>query len=554
MTTGAEIVARQIAKSGVPVLFGVMGDGNLGIIDSFMLQGGHHVAARHELGAVAMADGYARATNRVGVATCTIGPGFTNGLTAMINARKGRSPVVIVSGDLPTNPELVRSFLRVQEVDQSALARLAGVESIRASVGSLAEDTARALHRAMERSAPVALFIPKDVLVEDVEVETLVDEARPRPATQEAEQTQLRIAVETIERSSRPVILAGRGAALAGATGNLIALSKRIPALLGTTLRAKDMFKGAPGNLDIVGGYSSALTRDLLGQTDCLITFGASLNDHTTMEDRLIPSDAWIIQCDSDPDAMKTDGKFVHLHGDARTAAMALHDAIPDRGNGADSAWVSAARLELGAHDRHSEYTSSHSDRGLDPRWLAMALDESLPHRILVLDSGHFSGFANVYMHVDSPIDHLFAHDFGAVGLGLGTAIGAALARPDELVALVVGDGGLMMSLPDLDTARREHTNLAIFVMNDGGYGAEAHRLRLKGHDPGPALFTNPSFTALANAIGIRSMVLATPEDLHELPRFLEEGEMPVLVECLVDPLIRSRTMEDLYRVGRAQD
>lgn len=554
MTTGAEVIAGRIAKAGVTVLFGVMGDGNLGIIDGFMSLGGHHVAARHELGAVAMADGYARATNRVGVATCTIGPGFTNGLTAMINARKARSPVVIVSGDVPTDPDLVRSFLRVQEVDQTALAGWAGIESIRAKIESLAEDVAEALRRSLDTSAPVALFVPKDVLLADVETGDLVDRPRPAPVAKGPEETRLRKAVGIINSSSKPVILAGRGAALAGAGRDLVTLSERIPALLGTTLRAKDMFRGVPGNLDIVGGYSSTPTRHLLAQTDCLIAVGASLNDHTTMEDRLIPSGASIIQCDSDESAMRSGDNHVHMPADARAAAIALLAAIPPRDNGAASGWVSAGRDELGAHDRHSEYPSSHTERGLDPRWLAMALDEILPQRILVLDSGHFSGFGNVYMHVGSPFDHLFAHDFGAVGLGLGTAIGAALARPAELVALVVGDGGLMMSLQDLDTARRERLNLAVFVMNDGGYGAEAHRLRLKGHDPGPALFANPPFTTLANAMGIRSMLLQAPDDIQELPGFLEQDNMPVLIECLVDPLVRSRTMEDLYRAERSQN
>ncbi len=177
-----------------------------------------------------------------------------------------------------------------------------------------------------------------------------------------------------------------------------------------------------------------------------------------------------------------------------------------------------------------------------------MRLDESLPRRILVVDSGHFSGFANVYIHVDEPGDYVFAHDFGAVGLGMGSAIGAAIGRPEDRVVLVIGDGGLMMSLVDLETAARERLSLVVIVFNDGGYGAEAHRLRLAGADPGPALFANPSFEGVARSLGCVGVTLRTPEDLAGLQDLLGDTGRPLLIDCHLDPMIRSRTMDALYR------
>lgn len=553
MSRGHQIIAHRLRQLGVSTLFGVMGDGNLQVIRSFVDLGGRYVAARHESGAVAMADGYARVTGEVGVATCTLGPGLTNATTALVSARKAGSPVVLVSGDVPNAPHRVRSLLEVQRIDQATLARSVGLTMINLEIGSIASGVASAVESAQRLSRPVVLLVPKDLQDDwhDEEAQTphpsqsgAFAEDGPAPDAVSVDE-----AMSALRASRRRVILAGRGAVEANARQLLLELGRRMPAFLGTTLRAKDLFQGEPATLDIVGGYSSALTKRALEEADCVLVMGASLNDHTTVENELVGSHQTIIRCDIDKTSIEQGPQVrVGVVADARELAQILVDRLSESELSIDQEWFSSTREGLLSNRRDDEYSQPATDRGLDPRWLAMRLDESLPPRVLVVDSGHFSGFANVYIHVDEPRDYVFAHDFGAVGLGMGSAIGAAIGRPEDRVVLVLGDGGLMMSLVDLDTAARERLGLVVIVFNDGGYGAEAHRLRLAGADPGPALFANPSFEDVARSLGCAGVTLRTPEDLARLHDLLGDTGRPLLVDCHLDPTVRSRTMDALYR------
>ncbi len=174
-------------------------------------------------------------------------------------------------------------------------------------------------------------------------------------------------------------------------------------------------------------------------------------------------------------------------------------------------------------------------------------LDAALPaRRLLVVDAGHFSGFAQQGLRSSHARDYTFTHQFGAIGQGLGIALGAAVARPGERVTAILGDGCLLMSVAELDTLARYRLPVTVLVMNDRSYGQERHALAAKGFDTRAAVFATPELSALAAAFGIAGAPVDTREALAALPATLAEADGPLLVDVRIDTGIQNRSFDDI--------
>jgi len=543
-----EAIGETLKKLEVQATFGLMGDGNL----RFMTHLAHEIgipyyAARHEGGAVAMADGYARVTGQVGVCSVTQGPGVTNTLTALTEARKAGSPLLLLAGDSPTR------FLRHnQDVDQPAIFNSVGVgvERVR-SPDTVVLDVARAFNRAWATQRPIAMQFPTDM--QDITCDTAalpaVTARRPPPSQPPVEL--IKFAADLITASKRPAIVAGRGAVRANARRPLESLAEQIGALLATTAQAKGLFTGNAFYVGSSGGFASPLGERLLPEADLILAFGASLNHWTTRNRELFAPSARIVQCDVDCSAIGalTPVDF-GLAGDAAATAEALSEDLMRRGTQSAGFRTPEIQRQI-ATFRLDDFQDQGDGRTVDPRTLMLKLDSMLPRsRTVVLDSGHCMGWAAVYLSAPDAAGFIFSNDFQAVGLGLGTAFGAAIARPDRLTVLTPGDGGLMMSLGELETFVRYKIPLLAIVINDAAYGAEVHLLKHVGLPSDRALFRDNDFAAIAFAMGAQGTTVRDISDLDRLQTWLDQPLGTMVVDCKVDPQLRGAWFDKVFAPG----
>ena len=413
----ARAVARTLVGGGVEAAFGVVGSGNFLLANELRDAGAAFYAARHECGAMMMADGYGRATGRLAVATTHQGPGFTNALTGLVEAAKARTPAVLLTADTPA-ATLWSNF----KLDQAAIAHACGaiVERVH-EPATAARDAARALGRATAERLPVVLQVPIDLPAQ------AAPEASPAPAGATAGPAPARDDVEAVAEllatAAFPVLVAGRGAVVSAGAGEAIEeLAAHAGALLATSAMAHGLFARQPFALGIAGGFASPVCSELAAQADLVVAFGASLNRWTVRHGELFGAAAKIVQVDVDPDAP---GRLHHCDravvADAALAARAFTDALRRRGPARTGARTSAVAAEIaGRRWRDEPFADDGTEEFIDPRALTIALDDLLPaERTVAVDSGHFEGYPAMYLEVPDARGFVFPNAFQSVGLGL---------------------------------------------------------------------------------------------------------------------------------------
>lgn len=529
-----DAVARTIADHGVRTLFGLMGDANMLYITDFITRHqGRFVPATDERNSVLMAGGYAAAGDVTGVATVTHGPALTNAVTSLVEVTRGRLPVVVVTGDTPADRD------HLQRIDIQEVARLAGsgYEKVWAAE-TAARDTARAFQRAAAERRPVILDVPYDLLEYD-SGDYRFGGPVVSPQRTQADPDVLDNALGLAVNASRPVVLAGRGAVRAGARDALLELSDYLGAPIATSLLAKDYFRGHPLNLGICGGLSTPVATGRLATADCVLAFGASLNQFTAYSGGLL-RDARIVQVDCDPASF---GSYtpveVPIVGDARAVAEQMLSSLKDAGYEPAERQTEGLARELREWSPSSDFKDQSGTDTVDLRAAMITLDHVVPERRnLVTDGGRFVLTPWRYVHVDDPLGFVHSVNFGSIGLGLGTAIGVAAARPDRVTLVVLGDGGFMQGSTELRTAVNERLPLIMVVANDGAYGAEWRKLKGYGLDPGFSRTNWPDLAGLAEACGARGYTVRTVEELEELKPVFADLTGPVLVDVRIDPVV----------------
>lgn len=544
----SEAIGRTLVERGVETFFGLVGSGNFAVVNALREAGAEFYSSRHECGAVMMADGYARVSGKVGVCTTHQGPGFTNALTGLVEAAKSRTPLVLLAADTPAGT-LWSNF----KIDQAAFAATAGaIAEIVRCPETAAEDAARALRRAVVERRPVVLNVPIDLVQMPVPDEP---SAIPRPPDLEPPRPAGRVVAEAadlIAASERPVILAGRGAALSeGGREALEALGERIGAVMTTSAVGNGLFAGNPYDVGISGGFSSPLAAELLGRADLILAFGASLNRWTTRHGRLFSQAARVVQVDLDEEPIGALYRAeVGIVGDAAATARAVHEELERRGVEKTGLRGEGLEREIATRRHRDEpYEDAGTDEHIDPRTLSIALDDLLPReRTVATDSGHFMGYPAMYLPVPDARSFVFAQAFQSVGLGLANAIGAAIARPDHPTVAAVGDGGALMALGELETAARYRLPMVVMVYNDAAYGAEVHHFGPMGQPVDATQFPNTDFAALARAAGAEGITVREPEDLAPLKEWLGRRDGPLVVDAKVNPKVRAEWLEEAFR------
>lgn len=552
VATVNQVLAADLKAMGVEVVFGLMSDDTVTLVIALEAIGVRFVGARHETQAVLMAEGYAFASDSLGVALVGRGPAATNALTGAIHASKTGSKVLLILGDDPIldgavnmmGPDLKNIHtLGAPEIYATAGLRTFPVRSAGSARPMLA---AAAAHAKLGRTA--TLHLPTTVQETQMEIGdgSRLASTPPSAGTQRAAQVAIDAAVALLEKSRRPLIIAGWGAHRADAREPLEQLAMRTGAVLATTLKGCGMFRGNPYELGVIGTFSHSAGRKLIDEADCALVVGAGLNI-LTMSFGASLRDIPIIQVDANRASI---GRWSTVQlavvGDARAVTEQLLDALPDRSDAEKPFHTEETRRLLATFEHTQDFVDESVPRGIDPRSLGLELERLLPgERTIVYDLGNFLGIVP-YLSVRAPDRIKMTPEFASIGLGMGTAMGVARARPDLPTVLFVGDGGLLMSLGELESVVREDLPLVIVVMNDRAYGAERHFLELRGLPIAKSMFPEADFAGIASALGYEAATIASLEDLAPLHESLANPTGPILLDCLINPKIAAPFMAEV--------
>lgn len=593
MTTLAGALASAIMRHA-DYSFGLMGNGNAHLIDALTQLGMPFSEVRHEAATVASADAYTRITGRLAVATATYGAGYTNTLTALAEAARARTPLLLVVGDAPsTGP-------RPWDIDQEMASAAVGVRTYTVGTHDVDEVVDRAAAAALRRRTPVVIAIPYDQVTAvipkpsgqpDLGIDlsdpaTLRDLARatlpaksetgnsgvsgksaqgapnsaPRPASA-ATAAELDAAAKSLLSAKRPIVLAGYGAWLSDAASELGAIATRLGAATASTALARGIFPEQTYDLGITGGFGQEAAMDVIANADLVLVVGASLNQFTMRFGELFGPDTTVIRIDIDqvsPPKTAHPINYFALQGDARELLTALNERLSDPQHLPGIWREQIAGLEPGGALRVRDSGSLNdggmcSDGRLDPRSVAARLAELLPEdRHVTSDGGHFIGWANMFWPVASPERMIMVGTaYQSIGLGFATTAGVAAAAPGSTVVLSTGDGGGLMAIADLETTIRTADSCVIVVWNDGAYGAEVHLYGKMGLDETPMRIPNVNFAGIAAALGATGVRVDALDDLDALRAWRDAGAHgTILLDCRVSSTVVAPYQREIQQVN----
>jgi thiamine pyrophosphate-dependent acetolactate synthase large subunit-like protein len=410
------------------------------------------------------------------------------------------------------------------------------------STDNMAEEIAEAFYAARVHRVPVVLNLPMDLQEEtidwDYEYQPSTRFLPPRIKTPSPDL--LAPVIEKLVAAERPVIIAGRGAIASGAKDAIIELADRVGALLATSLQGKGYFAGHPWDIGIAGAFASAPSEQLLAEADFVLGVGAELGYYTTEGGLLFPS-AEVARIDIKP--MPEEIGVIpglYVQGDGRKSVTALNEALASRQVRKTGLRTAATKAVLDAPPHRFDTPAD----GLDPRVLARNLGAALPKGLLfTLGAGHFMSWVAMYMPLPERAEIQYSYNFGAVGQGIGVAIGTGAGNPGRPHVAVEGDGSLLFNLQELETIVRHKMQMVLVVWNDAGYGAEVHKLVAKGFDEKLAQWESPDFVALAKAFGGDGVKLGAPSEIGEaIATGLHKGGL-----FLIDARVSPSTATDPY-------
>jgi thiamine pyrophosphate-dependent acetolactate synthase large subunit-like protein len=539
----SEAVGATLAGLGADTVFGVVGSGNFHVTNALIANGARFVATRHECGAACAADAWARGTGRVGILSVHQGPGLTNALTGITEAAKSRTPLLVLAADVAG--AAVRSNFRI---DVAALAASVGAVADRLhSPNTAAADAARAYRTAQRERRTVVLAMPLDVQAarcEPPKVPPVPPLAPPAPAPEAA----ARLA-QALTEAERPVFVAGRGARAARAV--LEELADACGALLATSAVAKALFHGSPWDLGVSGGFASPLTAELITAADLVVGWGSSLNMWTMRHGRLIGPGARVAQVDDDSVAIGAHQPVdIAVHGDVAQTARVVLGSL---GGGTQPGYRSGelqARIAREVRWRDVPYDDQGGNGVIDPRTLTIALDDLLPaERVVAIDSGNFMGYPSMFLSVPDEQGFCFTQAFQSIGLGLASAIGAALAQPDRLPIAALGDGGALMGVSELETVVRLGLPMVVVVYDDEAYGAEVHHFGPDGFALDTVRFPPADIAAIGRGFGCAGVTVRGPGDLGPVRDWLSgPRDRPLVIDAKVASASGSWWLEEAFR------
>jgi acetolactate synthase-1/2/3 large subunit len=533
--TGAEILWECLLREGVDVVFGYPGGANMPIYDAMLNYPVHHILVRHEQGAAHMADGYARASGKVGVAMATSGPGATNLVTGISTAMLDSSPIVCITGQVHAHLIGGDAF---QEVDVTGITLpITKHNYLVTRASEIAEVVREAFYIARSgRPGPTLIDICKNAQSESAEFEYPEQISMPgyRPPAH-APMPKLKQALELIEQAKRPVILVGHGALISGAVEELRNFATKTNTPVASTLLGLGSFPAShPLNLGMMGMHGEAYCNKAIQNADLLLAFGMRFDDRVTGNLRTYAPHARKIHIEIDPSEINKNVPIdISLVGDLKTV---LADLIPMLDEYDHATWLGEIE-DWRAESKIRDIQSWLDDGKLYvPHIIRSIWQETQGDIILTTDVGQHQMWAAQYFPIDKPNRIITSGGSGTMGFGLPSAIGAWFAHPDHEIWTIVGDGGFQMTQAELSTAIQENANVKIAIMNNNFLGMVRQWQELFFERRYSAVeLHNPDFIKIAEAHGIPARRVTMPGEVQTAIQFARQTPGPVLVEFKVE-------------------
>ena len=535
---GSEIIMECLLREGVSVMFGYPGGAILPTYDAMTQYQDriHHVLVRHEQGASHMADGYARATGRVGVCIATSGPGATNLVTGLATAMMDSSPIVAITGQVPIPAIGSDAF---QETDVTGVTLPVTKHNyLVTDVDDLAYTMKEAFYIARTgRPGPVLVDVPKDVqnaVTEYVHPEgeiTLPGYHPPSTAGEDDIDGALRL----IQEAERPVILAGHGVMMSGATQELRELAERAQIPVALTLLGKGGIpEEHPLVIGMMGMHGEASSNLAIQEADLLIALGMRFDDRVTGNLKTYAVNARKIHIDIDRSELNKNVKVdVGIAGDLRTV---LRQLLPKLQPKTHRQWINRIRNWLEDSSERDILNYETPDKLLTAQVINDIWKLTDGDAITVTDVGQHQMLEAQYYPHQRPSTLLTSGGLGTMGFGFPAAIGAKFGMPDEEVWAIVGDGGFQMTLCEMATAVQENINVNIAIINNHFLGMVRQWQELfyeKRYQATPMF--NPDFCKLAEAYRIPAVRVTRREEIEAAVQFAQDIEGPALIEFVVE-------------------
>ncbi len=526
---GAKMLMECLAREGVECIFGYPGGVTLPLYDVLYEHPIRHVLVRHEENAAFAAEGFARATGKVGVCCATSGPGATNLTTGLVDAMMDSIPIVAITGQVPSRMIGIDSF---QEADTFGITRSCTKHNY---LVKRLEDLPRIVHEAFYvaasgRPGPVLVDITKDVLQGRGHYQPVTAIHLPGyKVFTEGHAGQIRRAAQMIQGSERPLVYAGGGIVAAGAAAELREFVERTDAPAVITLMGLGALPSEhPNFVSMPGMHGSYAANMAMTESDVLIALGVRFDDRVTGRLAAFAPHAKVIHVDIDPAEIgKTRAPDVPIVGDVKRVLAKLNKLLAETGEAA-SETVAAARRDWwrrvrGWQEEHPLRPVT-SETEIKPQHLMAEIDQlSGGGAIVASDVGQHQMWAAQLVRFSAPRLWLNSGGLGSMGFGLPAAIGAQFACPGKLVFALVGDGGFQMSIPELGTIASNALPIKIIVMNNGYLGMvrQWQELFYNNRLSAVELDCFPDAAKLAGAYGFTGRTVESP---HELRAALEEA------------------------------
>ncbi|MDY4690665.1 MAG: biosynthetic-type acetolactate synthase large subunit [Atopobiaceae bacterium] len=538
---GAQAIIASLEAEGVDTIFGYPGGQAIKIYDAlYDSKKIHHVLARHEQGATHMADGYARATGRVGVVLVTSGPGATNTVTGIATAYMDSVPMVVITG------QVTRGVIGTDAFQESDIVGITMPVVKHSFLLQSTDDLTRTFREAFYiastgRPGPVLIDVPSDLSSAEMVFHYPDSVSLPSyKPTYKGNAKQVRQAVELLASARRPLIMAGGGIVSSHACAELTELAEKLDAPVVTTLMGKGAMRCSnPHNLGPVGMHGSKYANLAVTECDLLLAVGARFSDRVTGKVDEFAPHAKVIHIDIDPAEIgKIIDPDVPIVGDARGILASINERLDKLGvSGVGSEWFSRV---CEWRERWPLYASDFADYPdkIAPEVLLSKLSDKLDPEasVVTTEVGQHQMWAHQNIHREHARTFLSSGGLGTMGFGFPAAIGAKIGRPDDEVVCIAGDGSFQMNSQEMATAAINGVAVKVVVVDNRALGMVHQWQRLFYHErySFTELDANPDFVKLADAYGWRARSVSDPDELDGALDEMLASDVPYLLDVQI--------------------